>query len=322
MGMIFVLSSLFSPIMSSIPSNLFPSVESPVVAGNSFTHSYPDWREGTYENFKDWAAKQFQLKEKDSDDEAEVPVHMQKAKNISFERNEKGFLILPPRMDFKTNRQRQRVIRGYIGAAYSKAILFFFLLFLNYTIGDFTGNQNAAFPYALAFKENQNIYSEDSAPKDFRLSDPDHLTMDKIDSLYIHLLGRQRNGLEPFIIINSSPAHPPAVKKSVKALGKRKADYVDVGTDDDDGDEEVGTDDGGADEEIRSSPLKTGPPKKKTRISSSAGPSTLQEAISPPTKPKKKESKLPNVASGSNSRRGLRSNKVCLQVIKFFIIMF
>ena len=112
--------------MSSIPSNLFPSVESPVVAGNSFTHSYPDWREGTYENFKDWAAKQFQLKEKDSDDEAEVPVHMQKAKNISFERNEKGFLILPPRMDFKTNHQRQRVIHGYIGAIYSKAFFFFF----------------------------------------------------------------------------------------------------------------------------------------------------------------------------------------------------
>jgi hypothetical protein len=100
-------------------SYLISSVESsPLVGANNFTSSTPDWREGTYENFKDWASKQFGTKEFDSDDEAEVPVHMTKAKLIPFERNKRGDLILPPMTDYKTVRQKQRVIRGYIGAVY------------------------------------------------------------------------------------------------------------------------------------------------------------------------------------------------------------
>jgi hypothetical protein len=88
------------------------------VAGSNFTLSVPDWREGTYENFKDWGVKQFGVKEVDSDDEPEVPVHMMKAKLIEFERNGNGELILPAMTEFKTVKQKQRVIRGYLGAVY------------------------------------------------------------------------------------------------------------------------------------------------------------------------------------------------------------
>jgi hypothetical protein len=94
------------------------SMESAPLVGNSFTKACPDWREGTYENFKDWALKQFGLKEFDPDDNVEVPVHYQKAKDIEFEKNRRGEFILPPMSNYKTIRQKQRVVRGYIGAAY------------------------------------------------------------------------------------------------------------------------------------------------------------------------------------------------------------
>lgn len=115
--------SLFSKTMypsQQKASHHISSVESQPSIGNSFTISYPDWREGTFDNFNDWALKQFGLKDLDSDDEAEVPMHMQKSKDIVFERNRRGDLILPARQDFKTNKQKQRVIRGYLGAVYSK----------------------------------------------------------------------------------------------------------------------------------------------------------------------------------------------------------
>jgi hypothetical protein len=67
----------------------------------------------------------------ETDDEAEVPVDMLKAKDINFERNSSGELILPPMSDYKTIRQRQRVVRGYIGAKYSQSLqLVFFPFFL------------------------------------------------------------------------------------------------------------------------------------------------------------------------------------------------
>jgi hypothetical protein len=97
------------------------------MVGNAFTHSYSDWRDGTYENFKEWAVKQFGLKDLDSDDNADVPVDMQKAKDIVFKKNKKGVYILPEMADFKTIRQKQRVVRGYIGAVYSA---FFFNSYL------------------------------------------------------------------------------------------------------------------------------------------------------------------------------------------------
>jgi hypothetical protein len=104
------------------PSHTLPSMESVPATGtrSSFTQSCPDWREGTYDNFKGWALKHFDTAEMDSDEEAEVPVHFKKAKNIEFEKNSKGIPILPDMADYRTTRQRQRVVRGYIGAVYSK----------------------------------------------------------------------------------------------------------------------------------------------------------------------------------------------------------
>ena len=62
--------------------------------------------------------KQFGLKELDSEDEVEVPVDMQKVKSIAFQKNKKGYFILPLRSDYRTIKQRQRVVRAYIGSVY------------------------------------------------------------------------------------------------------------------------------------------------------------------------------------------------------------
>lgn len=97
-------------------------MESSPVAGNTFTNTCKDWKDGTYENFKEWAVKQFGVGDLESDDDAEVPVHFQKAKDIRFERNRSGDLILPSMSNYRTIRQRQRVVRGYIGAIYRQSI--------------------------------------------------------------------------------------------------------------------------------------------------------------------------------------------------------
>jgi hypothetical protein len=88
------------------------------MVGNSFTNSCTDWRDGTYENFKEWAVRQFGEKDLESDDEAEVPVDARKAKDIEFDRNKRGYYVLPQIANFKNTKQRQRVVRGYIGAVY------------------------------------------------------------------------------------------------------------------------------------------------------------------------------------------------------------
>ena len=106
------------------------SVESSPHLGNSFTNSCPDWRDGTYENFKEWALKQFGVKELDSEDNAEVPVNFQKAKDLEFKKNASGKFILPPIGNFQTTRQRQRVVRGYIGAVYRLYIYLIYGVFL------------------------------------------------------------------------------------------------------------------------------------------------------------------------------------------------
>ena len=85
-----------------------PSVESAAEVGNPFTHAYPDWKEGTYEILKDWALKQFGGST--SDDEADIPVQYQKAKDISFKRNKSGDLILPPMSDYKKLHQEKKII--------------------------------------------------------------------------------------------------------------------------------------------------------------------------------------------------------------------
>jgi hypothetical protein len=106
--------------MTAAAHNRSHSIESSPCVGNSFTNYCKEWKDGTYENFKDWALKQFGAKEFDSDDDIEVPVNFQKAKDIEFKKNKAGNFILPPMEKFKTNREKQRVVRGYIGAVYSQ----------------------------------------------------------------------------------------------------------------------------------------------------------------------------------------------------------
>jgi hypothetical protein len=103
-----------------LSSHFIPSVETSRSGGNAFTKSCDDWRDGTYEKFKEWAIGQFDDKDSNSDDEAEVPVDTQKAKDIEFEKNKKGNFVLPPIENYNTIKQRQRIIRGYVGAVYRK----------------------------------------------------------------------------------------------------------------------------------------------------------------------------------------------------------
>jgi hypothetical protein len=112
-------------------------------------------------------------------------------------------------------------------------------------------------------------------PEHFRLGDPDHLGSFQIDSLYSHFLKRQSKGLQPFIILNSSPNHGKATKMSEKARGKKKTEYVEVDTDDPEVEEEKTGDDllgetsqedtDGADEDDRP------PERKKKRKRSDLG---------------------------------------------------
>ena len=68
--------------------------------------------------------------------------------------------------------------------------------------------------------------------------DPEHLPTFKINSLYNHLLGRQKKRLQPFIVKNPGPLHEKCMaKKSAKAKGKMK-EWVDVSTDNGEDDEE------------------------------------------------------------------------------------
>ena len=54
--------------------------------GNSFTKSCNNWRDGTYENFTEWAVRQFGKKDLDLGED--IPVEMQKSKDIVFKKNE------------------------------------------------------------------------------------------------------------------------------------------------------------------------------------------------------------------------------------------
>jgi len=147
--------------------------------------------------------------------------------------------------------------------------------------GEFTGYKRAGFPYLNAANEDQNIYSPDCVPEGFSLIDPDHITGFNITKLYNHWLLRQKNKLEPFIILNPGPLHQAAAKKSKQVKGKAKA-YVPVSTDDEDGADS--SDDGGEggkkkstggaqsdEEEEEAVRPKIGPPRgKKPPIASSS----------------------------------------------------
>ena len=141
------------------------------------------------------------------------------------------------------------------------------------------------------------------------MSDPDHLTAAKIDSLYAHWLGRQQKGLPPLVILNASPQHLVFKKKSVKAKGKKKADYIEVDSDDgDNGESGEGEEDAEErqeeeeeEEEDEGVPLadKFGPPigKKKSGLNQEPGPSKLS-----PSKKTPKGTKANGGKSSSKSR--------------------
>ena len=97
----------------------------------------------------------------------------------------------------------------------------------------------------MAAKEDQTVFSKDCVPEGFILSDPDHLNGLQIQVLYNHWIGRQQKKLSPFVILNAIPQHQMTVKKSAKAMGKRKMEYMEVSS----SDEEVRSEDGGEQEE-------------------------------------------------------------------------
>jgi hypothetical protein len=151
-------------------------------------------------------------------------------------------------------------------------------------IGDFTGNDKAKFPFSLAMKPDQNIYSPECAPENFVLSDPDHLPLSKVNQLYYHWLTRQNKGLPPFIILNPNPIHRRKMKKTSKAKnkGKKKADWVDVTSDDEDG----LFDDVDDVEDVEIAKVKIGPPKRMGKRNDQpnaiAGSSKLPSMDNPP----------------------------------------
>lgn len=119
-------SESYIPVLQKRDSNKISSVESSPNVGNAFTNACKDWREGTFENFKDWAVKQFGFEKLNSEDEAELPVDSQKAKDLLFKKNEDGVFLVPKKSDLnKRLKMRQRVVRGYIGAVYSQYISIF-----------------------------------------------------------------------------------------------------------------------------------------------------------------------------------------------------
>jgi hypothetical protein len=147
--------------------------------------------------------------------------------------------------------------------------------------GDFTGNTRAAFPYILAAKDGQTIFSKYSVPDGFSLGDPDHITGFNIDSLYAHWLGRQQKGLEPFIMLNAGPLHAASKKKSLKAKGKAKAKaqvaWVNCDTDDEKSEEEEEA--GGGDSETEEGEDKSESDEKEEEEESGGGVSEKEEEV-------------------------------------------
>jgi hypothetical protein len=237
------------------------------------------------------------LKESDSDDDAEVPVHCLKAKDIQFVENDDGHFILPPLHNYRTVREKQRVVRGYIGAVYRMSFSPIFVIFLlTDSAGQFTDQKSAAFPFILAAKDDQEIYDPVCVPDDFVLSDPDHLTVNQISSLYRHWEARQDRNLPPFVVLKPGPNHQAAPRKSRKGKGKeRQIDYEHVSTDDEnakslrEGERQWREEQD--DEEDISRRVKFPGPKGRTDGRNVAGPSkhpsTTQTSAQPPKKGKR-----------------------------------
>ena len=187
------------------------SMETPLLVGNSFTNAHKDWKEGMYKNFKEWSVKQFSHQPLESGDKAELPIEFQKAKDISLEKNHCRH-FLPPLQIYRTIKQKQRVIHAYVELFIISQYWARPSFALTLRTGEFIGSKTAGFPFVLAAKEDQTIYSPECIHEGFSLSDPDHLLGSGIISLYWHWLEHQKKkGLVPFIVLNPSPLHGPIV---------------------------------------------------------------------------------------------------------------
>jgi hypothetical protein len=153
--------------------------------------------------------------------------------------------------------------------------------------GESTGSKIASFPYLLASKENQTVFDPECVPKGFVLSDPDHLHGSQIISLYNHWLRRQARKLSPFMVLKS-PLHQ-GLDMSAKARGKRKMEYVEVNSEDEEeksmGEKEDRSEGDPSDDEeddfgekvISAGVMKVGPPTGNVTSSSKQPPSKARD---------------------------------------------
>ena len=166
--------------------------------------------------------------------------------------------------------------------------------------GDFIGSKTAGFPFVLAAKEDQTIYSPECVPEGFSLSYLDHLPGSGIISLYQHWLEHQKKRQAPFIVLNLSPLHGPMFKKSDKAKGKKKVDYMEVSKDPDENeDEEDDQEDGDGDEGDDSHRNEDEPPAPIPKF----GPLNTKKPIVPPKTP-------PSLSAGPSQPCSRRNGKV------------
>ena len=201
------------------------------------------------------------------------------------------------------------------------------------TAGKSTGSRTASFPFRLASKEDQKIFSPDSVPDNFILSDPNHLGVPQINSLYNHWLEKQCKGHPPFIMINASPLHAHLTSKSSKVKErKKKMEYVPLGSDDESvkGDEEdVGDDDDDVQKDEAEDILKAvkrGPPTKKRNLQQEEAenvPKTVKRG--PPTtkrrkpngKPQKKNANIPPAYTGPSSKKPMVLMPTFISLVSF-----
>ena len=122
----------------------------------------------------------------------------------------------------------------------------------------------------------------------------------------MHWEAQQKKGLTPFIILNAGPNHAVKQEKSVKSKGKKKIEWVDVDSSEED-DEERNREENFGNEQVL--PVKIGPPRKKSTMmpaptqdpSQIAGPSTQGKLATrpstlypPPTPPEHTKKKAAN----------------------------
>ena len=72
-----------------------------------------------YENFKDWSVKKIGHQPLESGDEAEFPIQFQ----YLFIKEPLRVFHFAPLQNYRTIKQKQRVIWAYVGAVYHKSIL-------------------------------------------------------------------------------------------------------------------------------------------------------------------------------------------------------